>query len=118
MLEERLPRILSRLNALRLADGKLTPALLNGLERATRAYLDARMVPHLSPRGLNILGFSLAASQVYASLYCARHLAMRRPEAKTLLVFGGPSVVVSAQVAMPVLARHANGAALCVAGDG
>jgi hypothetical protein len=64
---------------------------LDGLEQATRRYLDARVGPALIAGGLNLVGFTLNYDQVYASLYAAEHLARRFPGRRFLFVYGGSS---------------------------
>jgi radical SAM superfamily enzyme YgiQ (UPF0313 family) len=65
---------------------------LNGLERATRSFLDRRVAPNLIARGLNLVGFTLNFHQVYSSLYAAEHLRRTFPDRHFLFVYGGSSV--------------------------
>ena len=69
----------------------LSLSVLDGLERATRGFLDRHVAPNLIARGLNLVGFSMNYDQVYASLYAAEHLRRRFPERHFLFVFGGSS---------------------------
>jgi len=69
----------------------LSLSVLNGLERATRGFLDRHVAPNLIDGGLNLVGFTLNYDQVYASLYAAEHLRRRFPERHFLFVYGGSS---------------------------
>jgi hypothetical protein len=74
----------------------LSVPLLDGLERATRRFLDRHVGPRLIGRGLNLVGFSLNYHQVYASLYAAEHLRRRFPDRHFLFVYGGCSASLPA----------------------
>jgi radical SAM superfamily enzyme YgiQ (UPF0313 family) len=67
----------------------LSWSVLNGLERATRTYLDEHVAPNLIAGGLNLVGFTLTYDQVYASLYAAAHLQRSCAGRNLLFVFGG-----------------------------
>lgn len=67
----------------------LSLTALDGLERATRRFLDRRVGPSLIARGLNLVGFTLNYDQVYASLYAAEHLRRTFPDRRFLFVYGG-----------------------------
>jgi radical SAM superfamily enzyme YgiQ (UPF0313 family) len=69
----------------------LSLAVLDGLERSTRRFLDRQVAPRLLARGLNLVGFSLNYHQVYSSLYAAEHLRRRFPDRHFLFVYGGCS---------------------------
>jgi hypothetical protein len=69
----------------------LSAPVLDGLERATRRFLDREVGPRLIARGLNLVGFSLNYHQVYSSLYAAEHLRRRFPDRHFLFVYGGCS---------------------------
>ena len=69
----------------------LSVPVVDGLERATRRFLDRQVAPSLIGRGLNLVGFSLNYHQVYASLYAAEHLRRGFPERHFLFVYGGCS---------------------------
>ena len=70
----------------------LALSALNGLERATRSYLDRHVAPHLITRGLNLVGFTLNFDQGYASFYAAEHLRRAFPGRHFLFVYGGYGV--------------------------
>jgi len=87
------PAIARLLKAIREPGAKALPlSVLNGLERATRGFLDRHVAPNLIAGGLNLVGFTLNYDQVYASLYAAEHLRRRFPERHFLFVYGGCSV--------------------------
>jgi len=67
----------------------LSLSVLNGLERATRSFLDRHVGPHLITRGLNLVGFTLSFNQGYSSFYAAEHLRRSFPERHFLFVYGG-----------------------------
>jgi radical SAM superfamily enzyme YgiQ (UPF0313 family) len=69
----------------------LSVPVLDGLERATRRFLDRQVAPRLLARGLNLVGFSLNYHQVYSSLYAAEHLRHRFADRRFLFVYGGCS---------------------------
>lgn len=69
----------------------LSLPVLDGLERATRRYLDSHVAPNLIDQGLNLVGFTLNYLQVYASLYAAEHLRRRFPKRHFLFAYGGGS---------------------------
>ena len=64
-------------------------SVLDGLDRATRRFLDRDLAPNLIARGLNLVGFTLNFHQFYSSLYAAEHLRHRFPQRHFLFVFGG-----------------------------
>ena len=67
---------------------------LDLIETATCAYLDDVVAPALDTEACNVVGFTMNYDQVYASLYCLRHLEAARPDATKLFVFGGMSAMV------------------------
>ena len=67
-------------------------SVLDGLDRATRRFLDRDLAPNLIARGLNLVGFTLNFHQFYSSLYAAEHLRRRFPQRHFLFVYGGCSV--------------------------
>ena len=69
----------------------LSVPVIDGLEQATRRFLDRQVAPRLVDRGLNLVGFSLNYHQVYSSLYAAEHLRRRLPDRHFLFVYGGCS---------------------------
>jgi hypothetical protein len=80
------------INALRSPRAEpLSVPVVEGLERATRRFLDRQVAPHVIARGLNLVGFSLNYHQVYASVYAAEYLRRRFPERHFLFVYGGCS---------------------------
>jgi hypothetical protein len=86
------PATLNILKSLRTPFAKpLTLPLLNGLEQATRRFLDGQVAPKLLNQGLNLVGFTLNYSQVYSSLYAAEYLRRRFSRRCFLFVFGGYS---------------------------
>ena len=72
----------------------LSLPVVNGLERATRRYLDSHVAPNLVDKGLNLVGFTLNYLQVYSSLYAAEHLRRRFPKRHFLFAYGGCSASV------------------------
>ena len=67
----------------------LSQATLDGLEAATRRYLERRVGPALVATGVNVVGFTLNFPQVYASVYAAEYLRRRFPNRHFLFVYGG-----------------------------
>ena len=66
------------------------------LEKAIVAFIEQDLVPNLSEKELNIVGFSLNFDQVYGSLFCYSYLKKHYPDRKVLFVFGGGLVPYSA----------------------
>lgn len=71
----------------------LTKTILDRLEKITGDYVERAIVPRLSKKALNVVGFTLNYHQVYASLYIARYLKDRHPDRNVLFLFGGDSVL-------------------------
>jgi radical SAM superfamily enzyme YgiQ (UPF0313 family) len=109
-----LDRLIAQINR-RQADEPLTLARINTLERRTRRYIEETIVPQLSKRALNVVGFTLNYYQLYASLYCARYLRDRFPAYDYLFIFGGATV--SYPKVAEVLRQHGI-EGLCVIGEG
>jgi len=59
------------------------------VEKATIAFIDRDLVPQLSKKELNVVGFTLSNDQNYASLYCYLYLKKKYPNYKMLFLFGG-----------------------------
>jgi radical SAM superfamily enzyme YgiQ (UPF0313 family) len=83
-------RVLAALRAAR--ESPLSLSALEGLERATRRFLDRDVGPNLIARALNLVGFTVNYRQLYSSLYAAEHLRRRFPGHRFLFVYGGGSV--------------------------
>lgn len=94
---------------------RLTLRKVAQLEQRTRKYIDRRIVPQLSKRSLNVLGFTLNYFQLHASLYCARYLREKFPQFDYLLIFGGATVGYP-KVAEVMQRMGVEG--LCVIGEG
>lgn len=97
------------------ADEPLTLRKIAHLERRTRRYIEDTIVPQLSKRGVNVVGFTLNYYQLYASIYCARYLQERFRDYKYLFVFGGATVIYP-KVAEMLKTIGLEG--LCVIGEG
>ncbi|HEV7644835.1 MAG TPA: radical SAM protein [Pyrinomonadaceae bacterium] len=109
-----LERLVSRINK-RETDEPLTLRKLSLLEKRTQRYIEDVIVPRLSKRSLNVVGFTLNYYQLYASLYCARYLRDRFPEYDYLFMFGGATV--SYPKVADVLRKHGI-EGICVIGEG
>jgi hypothetical protein len=109
-----LGRLIEKVNN-RDADAPLNLRILARLENRTQRYIKEAIVPQLSRRGLNVMGFTLNYYQLYASLYCARYLQERFPDYKYLFVFGGATVIYP-KVAETLNVLGTEG--LCVIGEG
>ncbi len=109
-----LGRLVARINK-RESDKPLTLRLLAHLERRTQRYIEQTIVPQLSRRALNVVGFTLNYYQLYASLYCARYLRDRFPGYDYLFMFGGATV--SYPKVAEILRRHGI-EGICVIGEG
>jgi hypothetical protein len=107
-------KLIQRINACD-TDEPLTLRKLAHLERRTHRYIKEVIVPQLSRRGLNVMGFTLNYYQLYASLYCARYLQEHFPNYKYLFVFGGATVIYP-KVAEVLRVLDVEG--LCVIGEG
>ena len=107
-------RLIHRINE-HQADECLTLRKLAHLETRTRHYIEEIVVPQLSRRGLNVMGFTLNYYQLYASLYCVRYLQKYFPQYKYLFVFGGATVIYP-KVAEVLRLLEVEG--LCVIGEG
>ncbi|MFY9555487.1 MAG: radical SAM protein, partial [Blastocatellia bacterium] len=108
-----LDRLMRRMN-----EGAEEPLTLRGiahLERRTRRYIESTIVPQLSRRALNVVGFTLNYYQLHASIYCLRYLRDHFPDYDYLFVFGG--AVVSYPKVAEVLQRLGI-EGLCVIGEG
>jgi hypothetical protein len=68
---------------------KGTKRVLTQLERATIDFIEEDLVPKLSKKELNVIGFTLTNEQVYASLFCYLYLVKHYPQYKKLFIFGG-----------------------------
>lgn len=97
------------------ADEFLTLGKLGHLERRTCRYIEQTIVPQLSKRGVNVVGFTLNYYQLYASIYCARYLQDRFSDYKYLFLFGGATVIYP-KVADVLKRIGLEG--LCVIGEG
>ena len=96
-------------------DERLTLRKIGHLQRRTDRYIEEAIVPQLSRRGLNVIGFTLNYYQLYASLYCARYLQKYFPNYSYLFVFGGATVIYP-KVADVLRVLDIEG--LCVIGEG
>ena len=74
----------------------LSVGRLDGLDRATRKFLDDRVGANLLATGINLVGFTLNFDQLYASVYAAEHLRQKHPAQRFLFVFGGCSASLPA----------------------
>ena len=109
-------RVIDKINAAVETDAEpLTLRKLARLEQRTCRYIDDAIVPQLSRRGVNLVGFTLNYYQLYASLYCARYLQERCPGYKFVFVYGGATVIYP-KVADVLKRLGAEG--LCVIGEG
>jgi radical SAM superfamily enzyme YgiQ (UPF0313 family) len=106
--------LIKKINACE-ADEPLTLRKVQHLERRTRRYIEDTIVPQLSRRGVNVVGFTLNYYQLYASVYCARYLQTRFSGYKYVFVFGGATVIYP-KVAEVLKALGQEG--LCVIGEG
>jgi|GEM_PF-3337401 len=111
-----LPALLKKMNS-SIADieAPLTLRKLAQLEHRTCRYIDETIVPKLSRRSVNVVGFTLNYYQLYASLFCARYLAERYPNYRYLFVFGGATVIYP-KVAAVLKTLGVQG--ICVIGEG
>ena len=107
-------RLIKKINTCE-ADEPLTLRELLQLELRTRRYIEDMIVPQLSRRGVNVVGFTLNYHQLYASIYCARYLQTRFSAYKYVFVFGGATVIYP-KVAEVLKAVGLEG--LCVIGEG
>jgi len=107
-------RLIQRLNGF-YTDERLTLRKVDHLESRTNRYIKEVIVPQLSRRGVNVIGFTLNYYQLYASLYCARYLQRYFPEYKYLFVYGGATVIYP-KVAEVLRVLGVEG--LCVIGEG
>lgn len=107
-------RLIRRINGCE-PDERLTLRKVAHLENRTQRYIEEVIVPQLSRRGLNVMGFTLNYYQLYASLYCARYLQENFPNYKYLCVFGGATVIYP-KVAEVLSVLDVAG--LCVIGEG
>lgn len=107
-------RLIEKIND-RDSDESLTLRKVAHLEKRTHRYIEETIVPHLSRRGLNVVGFTLNYYQLYASLYCARYLQERFHDYKYLFVYGGATVIYP-KVAEVLKGLGIEG--LCVIGEG
>ena len=96
-------------------DEHLTLRRIAHLETRTNRYIREVIVPQLSRRGLNVIGFTLNYYQLYASLYCAQYLQKHFPSFNYLFVFGGATVIYP-KVADVLKTLGIEG--LCVIGEG
>ena len=94
LLSPTLAAALKELTSGRPASVRLTQKHLRALSLATKAYLDTEVAPHLSPRGVNVIGFTVVYDQIYASIFAADYLRARFPDFKLLFLFGGHSVSI------------------------
>jgi len=67
------------------------PKTLSKIEKATRKFCDAYLIPKLDASALNLVGFTLNYDQVYSSLYCALYLKEKCKDTRILFVLGGMS---------------------------
>lgn len=74
------------------SDEPLTLRKVSHLERRTRQYLTNQIVPQLSRRAINVVGFTLNYYQLHASVYAARYLHNNFPQYDYLFIFGGATV--------------------------
>lgn len=109
-------RVIDKINGAIDTDAEpLTSSKLERLERRTCRYVDETIVPQLTRRGVNLVGFTLNYYQLYASLYCARYLQERCPDAKFVFVYGGATVIYP-KVAEVLERLGVEG--ICVIGEG
>jgi radical SAM superfamily enzyme YgiQ (UPF0313 family) len=94
LLSRPLAAALKQLGSGRPANSRLTQKKLRELSRATKAYLDAEVAPHLRDGVVNVIGFTVVYDQIYASIFAADHLRRRFPDHKLLFLFGGYSVTI------------------------
>lgn len=111
-----MPALLKKVNS-NITDKEepLTLPKLAQIENRTCRYIDNTMVPNLSRKDLNVIGFTLNYYQLYASLFCARYLAERYPNYRYLFVFGGATVIYP-KVAAVLKSLGVQG--ICVIGEG
>jgi radical SAM superfamily enzyme YgiQ (UPF0313 family) len=107
-------KLIERIND-RDSDEPLTLRKVAHLQSRTHRYIEETIVPQLSRRSLNVVGFTLNYYQLYASLYCARYLQESFPDYKYLFVFGGATVIYP-KVAEVLKVLGVEG--LCVIGEG
>lgn len=107
-------RLIARLND-HEENGRLTLRMLDDLERRSRHYVEEAIVPRLSRRCVNLVGFTLNYYQLYASIYCARHLGEAFPDYKYVFLFGGATVIYP-KVAQVLRRFGIQG--VCVIGEG
>lgn len=96
-------------------DESLSLRTITHLKRRTQRYIAENIVPQLSSRVLNVVGFTLNYYQLQASVYCAKYLREKFPRYNYLFVFGG------ATVSYPKVAdalRNLEIEGLCVIGEG
>jgi len=94
LLSPPLAGALKEISSSRTAGAALTQKSLGKLSRATKAYLDSEVAPHLAARGVNVIGFSVIYDQIYASIFAVTYLRRRFPDFKFLFLFGGYSVTI------------------------
>jgi Radical SAM superfamily len=109
-----LDKLITRINNCDAGES-LTFRKIAHLERRTCRYIDDTIVPQLSRRALNVVGFTLNYYQLYASIYCARYLRDKYPDYDYLFMFGGATV--SYPKVAEVLQR-VGVEGLCVIGEG
>jgi radical SAM superfamily enzyme YgiQ (UPF0313 family) len=93
-LSPTLAAALKELTAGRPVGSKLTQRHLAEVSRATKAYLDAEVGPHLRVDRVNVIGFTIVYDQIYASIFAANYLRKRFTGFKLLFLFGGYSVTI------------------------
>lgn len=68
---------------------KGTKDVILKLEQAAVTFIKEDLVPRLSKKELNIIGFTITCEQIYASCFCYSYLRKHYPQYKMLFVFGG-----------------------------
>jgi radical SAM superfamily enzyme YgiQ (UPF0313 family) len=94
---------------------KGTKRVITQLERATIDFIEEDLVPKLSKKELNVIGFTLTNEQVYASLFCYLYLVKHYPQYKKLFIFGGGMMSFPR---IPTVLRKFGVSGLAVLGEG
>jgi radical SAM superfamily enzyme YgiQ (UPF0313 family) len=87
-----LAALLARFNSAHSTKVTLDENDFCGLQNAMSQWIERKLVPHLDPEGLNIVGFSTTFAQLFASIFVARHLRSLHDRLPIAFVFGGASV--------------------------
>ena len=92
-----------------------TKKVIKKLDEALIDFIEADLVPSLSKKEINLIGFTLTNEQFYSSLYCYLYLKEKHKDTKAIFVFGG-DLTTSQRILQTLQSFGVNG--LAVVGEG